>query len=550
MENLTDLIVLGSGVAGLAAAVRAAQAGMTVRVITKGNLNDGTTRWAQGGVAATMNQDPEALDIHLADTLQAGAGLCDAAAVRVLVNEGPVRVGELIDLGAQFDRDPDGTFQLAREGGHSVFRILHAGGAATGWEVERALVAAARQRAISIYEHHFALDLIVEDGRCRGLTVLDPDDQVVEMRATHVLMAAGGAGQMWSITTNPAEATGDGVAMALRAGVAVADLEFFQFHPTALATDSMPRPLLTEALRGHGAHLLNAAGERFVDELLPRDKVSKAIMAQAAADGTDHVWLDCRMLTDFRGRFANIADSLDAVGLDPGADLLPVAPAAHHQCGGVLTDLRGATSMPGLWAAGETCSTGVHGANRLASNSLLEGLVFGPRAVESIIALDRSDPRAIDGPSATGAMRAFLQPVSGPPPIPGQSVDSASLRGHPAADPAAPAAELSAADVAEARDALQRAMTTNAGVLRDGASMAAASAVLQTLAPRVGQAGVSRAGQEFANLHVQAEALLALASRRTETRGCHCRTDFPEAADEWRVRQVLGSRDTETPGHG
>lgn len=542
MENLTDLIVLGSGVAGLAAAVRAAQAGMTVRVITKGNLNDGTTRWAQGGVAAAMNRDPEALDIHLADTLQAGAGLCDAAAVRVLVDEGPVRVAELIDLGAQFDRDPDGTFQLAREGGHSVFRILHAGGAATGWEVERALVAAARQRAISIHEHHFALDLIVEDGRCRGLTVLDATDQVVEMRATHVLMAAGGAGQMWSITTNPTEATGDGVAMALRAGVAVADLEFFQFHPTALAVDAMPRPLLTEALRGHGAHLLSAAGKRFVNELLPRDKVSRAIMAQAAEDGSDHVWLDCRMLRDFRGRFANIAESLDAVGLDPSTDLLPVAPAAHHQCGGVLTDLRGATSLPGLWAAGETCSTGVHGANRLASNSLLEGLVFGPRAVEAIIALDRSGPGSVDGPSATGAMRAVHLPESGPPPIAGRHVDSTALGRPPASSDRENLDSTgggAAADLDSARDRLQRSMTTKAGVLRDAASMAEAAEALQGLAKSVGLGPISRAQQEFDNLHVQAEALLLLASSREESRGCHSRTDFPEAADDWRVRQVL-----------
>src|SRR4051794_23184984 len=272
-----DLLVLGSGVAGLSAAVRAAETHrMRVGVLTKGELPQATTRWAQGGVAAVLHGDPDSTDLHLADTLQAGAGLCDADAVRVLVDEGPNRVNELIALGAMFDRDARGELELAREGGHSLARIVHAGGSATGEEVERALVAAVQRTMAAIYEHAFALELIVEAGRCRGITARFPDGSVREVRATNVLVTTGGAGQLYAVTTNPLEATGDGIAMALRAGVAVADIEFVQFHPTALSVEAMPRPLLTEALRGHGALVRDTNGDRFVDELQPRDVVSRA----------------------------------------------------------------------------------------------------------------------------------------------------------------------------------------------------------------------------------------------------------------------------------
>ncbi len=322
-------------------------------------------------MAAALSEDPEEIDLHLADTLAAGAGLCDLDAVRVLVDEGPRRVEELIALGAEFDRDERGNLELAREGGHSVNRIVHAG-VATGAEVERALVHAVQRTSSVVFEHAFALDLVLEDGRCAGVVALGPDGPRT-IRARNVLLATGGAGQLFEVTTNPREATGDGVAMALRAGVAVADLEFFQFHPTALALPVMPRPLLSEALRGHGALLRDASGERFVDELLPRDVVSRAILAKMVEQGTDHVWLDATGLDHFSDRFPNIAADLARAGLDAGRDLLPVAPAAHHQCGGIVTDLAGASSLPGLWAAGETTCTGVHGANRLASNSLAGG---------------------------------------------------------------------------------------------------------------------------------------------------------------------------------
>ncbi|MGH2685682.1 MAG: L-aspartate oxidase, partial [Actinomycetota bacterium] len=365
-----DLLVLGSGVAGLSAAVRAADVhALTVGVLTKGELHQSATRWAQGGVAAVLAEDPDSTDLHLADTLSAGAGLCDADAVRVLVDEGPGRVHELIALGATFDLDDEGNLQLAREGGHSLPRVVHAGGAATGAEIERALVEAVHQTASTVLEGTFALDLLVEGGRCRGVLALSPDGEVREVRATHVLVATGGAGQLFAVTTNPVEATGDGIAMALRRDVPVADVEFVQFHPTALHHPKMPRPLLSEALRGHGATLRDMHGERFIDELLPRDRVARAMTAKMLEQQAEHVWLDATGLEHFRERFPTIAAALDQVGLDPSADWLPIAPAAHYLCGGIVTDLDGASALPGLWAAGEAACTGVHGANRLASNS-------------------------------------------------------------------------------------------------------------------------------------------------------------------------------------
>ncbi|MEO6318126.1 MAG: FAD-dependent oxidoreductase, partial [Acidimicrobiales bacterium] len=285
-----DLLVLGSGVAGLSAAVRAAEIhGMRVGVVTKAELQQATTRWAQGGVAAVLGGDPDSTDLHLADTLAAGAGLCDVDAVRVLVDEGPSRVHELIALGAAFDRDPQGQLELAREGGHSLPRIVHAGGAATGAEIERTLVDAVRAEVATVHESSFALDLILEGGRCRGVLAADLSGRRTEVRATNVLVATGGYGQLFAVTTNPQEATGDGVAMAIRAGVAVADIEFEQFHPTALHHPAMPRPLLSEALRGHGALLRDSKGERFVDELLSRDKVSRAITTRMLEQGVEHL---------------------------------------------------------------------------------------------------------------------------------------------------------------------------------------------------------------------------------------------------------------------
>ncbi len=523
-----DLLVVGSGVAGLSAAVRAADAhGLRVGVLTKGDLEQSTTRWAQGGVAAVLGGDPDSTDLHLADTLAAGAGLCDIEAVRVLVEEGPGRVRDLITLGAAFDRDEQGRLELAREGGHSLARVVHAGGAATGAEIERALVAAVRRSAVAIHENEFALDLVIEKDRCVGVRTADASGATRVVRARHVLLAAGGAGQVFAVTTNPLEATGDGVAMALRAGVAVADVEFVQFHPTALHHPRMPRPLLSEALRGHGALLRDTDGEQFVDELLPRDQVSRAMTRRMLELDVDHCWLDATGLDHFTERFPTIAAALTEVGLDPSRDWLPIAPAAHYLCGGILTDLDGATSLPGLWAAGEVACSGVHGANRLASNSLLEGMVFGARVVEAV-------ERGVDAARPTGAMRSVLAVEGG-----------ARIGGRPILD-AAPVPPLSigtapaaAEAIASARAKLQRAMTTGAGVLRDRQSLARTAAVVGS-ATDVARQGSGAAAWELANLAAVASALLTAARERCESRGAHTRDDFPSISPQFATRLVIG----------
>jgi len=498
-------------VAGLTAAVRAAaEPGLRLGVLTKAELEQSATRWAQGGVAAVLSEDPDSTDLHLADTLAAGAGLCDVDAVRVLVDEGPARVNELIALGAAFDRDPDGALQLAREGGHSHPRVVHAGGAATGVEIERALVAAVRQTAAVVLEEWFAVDLLVEGGRSRGVLAVDRDGRRHEVRATHTLLASGGAGQMFSVTTNPTQSTGDGAAMAVRAGVAVADLEFMQFHPTALHHPQMPRPLLSEALRGHGALLRDADGQRFVDELAPRDVVARAMTARMLEQGAEHMWLDATGLERFDERFPTIAAAVRAIGLDPSRDWLPIAPAAHYLSGGVVTDLDGATALPGLWACGEVACTGVHGANRLASNSLLEGMVFAARVVEAI-------DRGRESPQATGAMRVVL---GGEADIPGRALDLPLLVSATGDD-----------DPDKARDRLQRAMTAGAGVLRDEGSLVA------TLAAVEGVGG--NADPEVQNLALAAWALVHAALARQESRGAHARRDFPDPSPRFEVRLVL-----------
>jgi L-aspartate oxidase len=497
-----DLLVLGSGVAGLSAAIRAARAGLTALVLTKGELSSSTTQYAQGGVAAalTAGDSPE---LHFADTLTAGAGLCDPDAVRVLVSEGPDRVRDLIALGAVFDRTGDGeaaALALAREGGHSLARIVHAGGDATGAEIERALVASVRALdAIEVRERCFTAELLVDAGRCVGVVAIDPDGTTFEVRARHTVLATGGAGQMYAVTTNPALSTGDGIAMAIRAGAAVADLEFVQFHPTALHHPVMPRPLLSEALRGEGAVLRDEhgiafmAGEHPLGDLAPRDVVSRAITRRLLERGIDHVWLDATSIDDFASRFPTIWAACTAAGLDPTREWLPVAPAAHYLCGGLVTDLDGATTIPGLWACGEASCSGVHGANRLASNSLLDGLVFGPRIVDAI-------ERGKSGPSETGVLRGIL----GDPPAPAFSDGAETV----------PVLTL---------ESLQHLMTLDAGVMRDAVSLEHAARSLAVPLP-----GVDIASWELANLVTVARALVRSAAMRRESRGTHTRLDHPD----------------------
>jgi len=510
-----DLLVCGSGVAGLTAAVRAAAAGLRVGVVTKGELEQSATRWAQGGVAAVLGGEEDSVDSHLADTLAAGAGLCDVDAVRVLVGEGPERVQELIALGARFDRDADGALALAREGGHSHARVVHAGGAATGAEIERALVEAARSTAAVLRESCFLVSLVVEGGRCRGVVI----EGGTSIAASHVLLATGGVGQLFAVTTNPPESTGDGLAVAMAAGVSVADVEFMQFHPTALHHPAMPRPLLSEALRGHGAVVRDIHGQRFVDELLPRDQVARAITAKTLEQGVDHCWLDATALERFAERFPTIAGSLAQIGLDPAVDWLPIAPAAHYVSGGVLTDLDGATTLPALWAAGEVACTGVHGANRLASNSLLEGMVWGARVVDAILA-GRGSARA------TGAMRAVLDGDGGVPGRPVTVPDVPAGGGDPTGD------------AAKLRATLQQAMTSGAGVLRSASSLEAAASSVGRIAAQIPPAASGAEWAPLRNLTVVAGRLVAAAAAREESRGNHTRTDHPQTDDAFWCRLV------------
>jgi L-aspartate oxidase len=511
-EPRIDVVVLGGGVAGLSAAVHAARHGCSVVVVTKADLGASATQYAQGGVAAVLGEaDTDSPELHLSDTLSAGAGLCDTDAVRVLVTEGPRRVRELIAMGAEFDQS-DEVLALTREGGHSVARIVHAGGDATGAEVERALVAAVRETAAEVRERWLARDLLIEDGRAVGVRVLDPTGVEHEVRARHTIIATGGAGQCFAVTTNPTLSTGDGIAMALRAGVAVADVEFMQFHPTALHHPSMPRPLLSEALRGEGAVLRDEAGRAFMAEehplgdLAPRDVVARAITRRINERGLDHLWLDATPVPDFAKRFPTIDAAVRALGLDPTTDLLPVAPAAHYLSGGVCTDLDGAAALGGLWACGEAACSGVHGANRLASNSLLDGLVFGSRTVDAILA-GKTEPEP------TGVLRgldldlARAAAVENPP----------SRNGSPAADLAT-------------REELQRVMTRDAGVLRDADSLKSAAQVL---------GGLTASDPEVANLIEVSTALVDAALMREESRGTHTRVDFPETSPAFLGRFVF-----------
>ena len=476
-----------------------------------------------------LGGDEDSTDLHLADTLAAGAGLCDPDAVRVLVDEGPSRVHELIGMGAVFDRLPGGALALAREGGHSTARVVHAGGAATGAEVERALVDATRLSAAAVLEEWFALDLLVEHGRCRGVVALDAFGILTEVRARETVLATGGAGQIFAVTTNPREATADGLAMALRAGVPVADIEFMQFHPTALHHPAMPRPLLSEALRGHGALLRDANGERFVDELASRDVVSRAMADRMAEQGVESLWLDATGLRSFDTRFPTIAANLAAIGLDPSRDWLPIAPAAHYLSGGVVTDLSGATALPGLWAAGEVACTGVHGANRLASNSLLEGMVFGARLAEAIVG-------GASGPTATGVMRSILQ---------GSATVVDRAESAPWADAGTKEADPGGGppDEVKTRETLQRQMTEGAGVVRSRRSLTVAGQAIDAIGAETAASPVtSRALGELSNLATAAAGMLRSATVRRETRGAHVRSDYPETSERWR-RRIVHSKD-------
>lgn len=517
-ERTVDVVVVGSGVAGIMTALSAARGG-SVLMLTKASLDAGSTSWAQGGIAAVIDL-ADTTEAHFQDTMVAGAGLCSDHAVRVLVEEGPIQLARLIGYGAKLDHNASGGLSLTREGGHGVPRIVHAGGDATGAEVQRALIGALKDSNVDTIEDAFVLDLLrcYDAGapRCVGLLASTRDasgnESVGVVRARAVVLACGGIGQVYAATTNPPVATGDGMAAALRAGAALADVEFVQFHPTVFYAGAGARGqqlLVSEAVRGEGAVLLDAVGRRVMEgvhpmeDLAPRDIVAKAIairMAEGAGGIDDHVFLDATRIgaEKLLARFPNIVAGCRAHGIDPVKDPIPVAPGEHFSCGGVWTDRNGRSSLPGLFAVGETACTGVHGANRLASNSLLEGLVYGERV---------------------GAQLML------------------NLAGH--GEPSTADLDLSTGQTlwGMARASIASTMSRHAAVRRTAEGLAEADEALALHRPG-NHLGAGRAGWEATNVAVVSAALLGAATERTESRGCHWREDFPETSGDWRVRIV------------
>ena len=520
-----DVIVVGSGIAGLTCALRLREQVDRVLLVTKTVLSAGSTQWAQGGIAAVLDPDDTAQE-HLDDTLVAGVGLCDVEAVRALVTEGPERVHELVALGAEFDRDAGGEIKLTREGGHHRDRIAHAGGDATGAEISRALIAALHRvlddPGIEVIEHALVVDLLTAaDGAVCGVTLhVIGEGQVDGVGAAAgraVVLATGGLGQIYASTTNPPVATGDGMAAALRAGARVTDLEFVQFHPTVLFLgegSTGQQPLISEAVRGEGAFLVDGDGARIMagrhplEDLAPRDVVARAILDVMRDQGVDHVWLDARHLggSFLEQRFPSIVARCRELGFDPAVDLLPVAPAQHYASGGVETDLLGRTSLDGLYACGECSCTGVHGANRLASNSLLEGLVFAHRIADDIAARFSSGDLPQREVGSTPGEDAVLD--------------------------------------ASRRIEVQRAMTLGSGPVRSGQSTAGAQAALAALAAQpTTEAEPGPLTWETTNLLHLGQVLSHVAHLREETRGGHVRSDFPERDDaRWLTHLTVARR--------
>ncbi len=502
----TDTLVIGSGVAGLRAGLAAAEHGDVI-IVAKDELEKTNTAWAQGGIAAVLAVD-DTVDNHIEDTLAAGAGLCERHTVQTLVEEGPREVERLIEIGMRFDRDALGGLALTREGGHGCRRIVHSDGDATGRELSRALVASCRAHPrIRLFEKCFVLDLITAgtmvrgEDRVLGAITHHPKYglQIIWARAT--ILAAGGIGQLWRETTNARVATGDGIAMAWRAGAAIADLEFVQFHPTALYVAGAGRSLISEAVRGEGATLIDRAGRRFMEgrhalaELAPRDVVSRGIVEHLASTQDPNVFLDARALgtRGFEARFPGLFALLAGYGIDPGTTVIPVMPAAHYSIGGVWTDLDGRTSVPGLFACGEAACNGLHGANRLASNSLLEGLVFGRRA---------GTAAAQSGESAT---RANIRVVSDIRPS-----DKGEL------------------DLIDVRSSLRSAMWRNVGIVRGGNRLADALDMIQFWCRySLDKIFDDIHGWEIQNMLSCAVLVATAAHAREESRGTHTRSDFP-----------------------
>jgi L-aspartate oxidase len=515
-ENMHDYIIIGSGIAGLFTALLASRHG-SVLVLTKAALEESNTRYAQGGIAAAMSP-ADSPRLHYEDTIAAGAGLCDAGAVEVLTHEAPGRIRDLLALNVPFDRQ-GAELALGLEGAHRARRVLHAGGDATGFHIEQTLCRSLREAGVEVIESCFVTDIVIGKGRAVGVRTLSSQESgAVEtrlMRGRHIVLASGGAGQLFSHTTNPLVATGDGLALAYRAGAEIADIEFYQFHPTALAIPGRPSFLISEAVRGEGAFLRNSDGDRFMlkvdprGELAPRDVVARAISAEMLRSGTTHVFLDLSHLPreTVRTRFPTIDAYCGKAGLDMTTDPLPVAPAAHYLMGGVKTNLWGETNVPGLYACGEVACTGVHGANRLASNSLLEGLVFGARIVGRT--------------TRTAARETAL-------------VDASAFR----ISEAATASEIQGSVEKPTLAALQKLMWDQVGLVRDEAGLSAARNVLNVWRS-VSPEPHTPADHELKNMILIGRLMATAAFERRESRGGHCRSDFPDTDPQWQRHIVL-----------
>ena len=507
-----DLVVVGSGIAGLYAALQAHEHGASVLLVTKGAIDEASTRHAQGGIAAAIGPDDD-VEAHLRDTIEAGAGLVDEAAARILCTEAADRIADLVRYGVRFDAT-DGEVELGREAAHSAPRILHARGDGTGLEIELSLSELARREGVTILEHTLADRIVVADGSATGVEVFDAaSGRHATYEAGDVVLATGGAGQMYRVTTNPPVSTGDGTALAYACGAEIMDMEFTQFHPTALRLPGEPVFLISEAVRGEGALLYNSQGERFMPryderaELAPRDIVARATHAEMLATGADHVLLDItdREASWLAARFPQIYRTCLAAGIDMSNDRVPVSPASHYTMGGVRTNTWGETTVPHLFAIGEVACTGVHGANRLASNSLLETVVFAKRTVE----------------------RLFEQKQPAPAPEPAEGALTLL-----------PPADRAGAGEAPSADAVRELMWSNVGIVRDGDGLRAATVQLARWSGMLPEP-VDRAGYELRALVGSARLATEAALRREESRGAHFRRDFPEPREDWRRHLVF-----------
>lgn len=519
------IVVVGSGVAGLTCALGLIEKGHTVILITKSQTSDSATWYAQGGVASAMFKD-DSTTAHLQDTLNAGGHLCNVDAVRVLVENGSNALAKLISRGAHFDKLADGSYARTREGGHSNNRIIHAGGDATGEEIERSLVKATSNVGLdnlNIFDYRMVTGLLIDNDICVGVESVDANGTHFQIECDDVVLATGGAGQLFRVTTNPILSTGDGLAVALNAGVMCTDLEFMQFHPTALHVNDMPRPLISEALRGEGAVLRDDQGNAFMrtvhelGDLAPRDIVSREIARVMQEKNIENVYLDATQISNFTRRFPTIHACCERAGIDPSVDYLPVSPAAHYYCGGIATDLWGATSLKGLWAAGEVACNGLHGANRLASNSLLEGLVFGEQ-VAIAVDEDNKDLGCTGLFFQSSKLNEFNEKLS------------KSRKTRQANDN-----YCDSKIAVELRLLLQNYMNKGAGVLRHELGLKEAQVAIEALEDKSNnlrvEGNVDFSSIELSHLIELSKVMIKISILRKESRGCHSRDDYPDELD-------------------